>query len=166
MSRWYVLAGVGVALLCTAIGCPGVGPATRLVLADEVRTVPGGSAKADAVEAPKLRLYPEHLRGYTPFDRSYPVAHPNVHPDDLARFPMVVIMPDPHAGYPILHAVPDPHVEYRMPIIGPGEPAVRSMGMGSVPSLPGKVPQVTIVKRPGTVPQAPDGTGSPHRDKP
>ena len=50
------------------------------------------------------------------------LAHPNVHPKDLARYPMPVVRPDPSIDYKMIVAVPDPWAHYNMPIILPGEP--------------------------------------------
>ncbi|MCC6697327.1 MAG: hypothetical protein IT365_16985 [Candidatus Hydrogenedentes bacterium] len=112
--------------------------------------------KAEAAPELVARLMasprPDELRKY--------LAHPNVNPKDLARFPMPVVRPDPSVDYKMIVVTPDPSAHYNMPIILPGEP-VAGPDAEPNPSLqdfgwfigqtPGQAPRIYRILPDGTV---------------
>ncbi|MCC6486031.1 MAG: hypothetical protein IT364_00895 [Candidatus Hydrogenedentes bacterium] len=87
------------------------------------------------------------------------LAHPNVHPKDLARFPMPVVRPDPSVDYKMIVMVPDPGVRYNMPVIPPGEPTAGPdtefppslQGFGwFIGQTPGQAPRIYRILPDGT----------------
>ena len=121
MVRWTSFACIAVLSLVIAMNAPG----DRSVSAQDVPNAPN---PPDAPDAPNVQDTPDTppftLFSFRRFDLTRYAAHPNVHPDDLARFPMPVVRPDPRTNYTIVIAMPDPNAHYNMPIVPPGTPAM------------------------------------------
>jgi hypothetical protein len=115
MVRWTSYACIAVLSLTIAMNAPG----DRSVSAQDVPNAPGAPDVQGAPDAPATTLLKR-------VDLTKLVAHPNVHPRDLARFPMPVVRPDPNIDHRMIVVRPDGRVHYTMPIIEPGEPVLQS----------------------------------------
>ncbi len=120
MARWFVFTLTGAVVIAACSGCPMKQEAVPVLMARE----PVFPPLAGLPDSPELgqervfRISPESVWRDTGHGK---VSDLNAHPEDLRRFPILVIRPDPGVEYPIMEVVPDPHVVYNMPVIEPGE---------------------------------------------